>query len=158
MVFTDGGCKQRQSIWFLRSLTFELSRHRRWDARPRRQKMYTVPVAGAWWPAVGARLERGVRPQFGANGNLRLALRSLYGPDGLRPCVGKLQSDVDLMNQKALCLENRMRLVCDESEAWCTCTLKPVGSFSSRRPVLVANCERLEGSFALIVRDWIIAE
>ena len=23
--------------------------------------MYTVPVAGAWWPAVGARLDRGVR-------------------------------------------------------------------------------------------------
>ena len=46
---------------FVCGLTCELSRHRRWDARPRRQKMYTVPVAGAWWPAVGARLERGVR-------------------------------------------------------------------------------------------------
>ena len=25
--------------------------------------MYTVPAARAWWPAVGAPLERGVRPQ-----------------------------------------------------------------------------------------------
>jgi hypothetical protein len=45
-------------------LTFELSRHQRWDARPGPQKMYTVPVARAWWPAVGARLERGVRRHF----------------------------------------------------------------------------------------------
>jgi len=47
----------------LRCLTFELSRHRRHATSPRPQKMYTVPVAGDWWHAVGARLERGVRPQ-----------------------------------------------------------------------------------------------
>ena len=46
-------------------LTFELSRHRRWDARPGLAKMYRVPPDRAWRPAVGARLERGVRHQFG---------------------------------------------------------------------------------------------
>ena len=29
--------------------------------------MYSVPVAGAWWHAVGAPLERGVRRQCGSN-------------------------------------------------------------------------------------------
>src|SRR5688572_14999150 len=43
-------------------LTFELRRDRRQDARPRPQKMHTVPVAGALWLAVGPRLERRVRP------------------------------------------------------------------------------------------------
>ena len=44
-------------------LTFELSGRRRQDARPGQQRMYTVPAARAWWPAVGAPLERGVRPR-----------------------------------------------------------------------------------------------
>jgi hypothetical protein len=48
---------------FLGCLTFELSGRRRQDARARQQKMYTVPAGGPWWPAVGAPLERGVRPQ-----------------------------------------------------------------------------------------------
>ena len=57
---------RRTSCWpthaaFLGCLTFELSRHRRWDARPGLAKMYRVPPDRAWWPAVGARLERGVR-------------------------------------------------------------------------------------------------
>ena len=47
--------------WPLCCLTFELSGHQRWDARPGLVKMYTVPPARAWRPAVGARLERGVR-------------------------------------------------------------------------------------------------
>ena len=42
-------------------LTFELSGRRRQDARARAEKMYRVPQAGPWWPAVGAPLERGVR-------------------------------------------------------------------------------------------------
>ena len=46
----------------LRGLTFELSGRRRQDARPGPVKMYRVPPARAWWPAVGAPLERGVRP------------------------------------------------------------------------------------------------
>jgi hypothetical protein len=46
---------------FLRCLTFELSGRQRWDARARRQRMYSVPAGGPWWPAVGAPLERGVR-------------------------------------------------------------------------------------------------
>ena len=32
-------------------LTFEVSRHRRWDARPGLAKMYRVPPARAWWHA-----------------------------------------------------------------------------------------------------------
>ena len=42
-------------------LTFELSGRRRQDARPGLEKMYRVPPDRAWWPAVGAPLERGVR-------------------------------------------------------------------------------------------------
>ena len=30
--------------------------------------MYTVPVAWAWWPAVGAQLDRGVRRQRAGTG------------------------------------------------------------------------------------------
>jgi hypothetical protein len=42
-------------------LTFELSGRQRQDARPGLAKMYRVPPGRAWWPAVGAPLERGVR-------------------------------------------------------------------------------------------------
>ena len=53
--------------WFWRCLTFELSGRRRQDAGPGLAKMYRVPPDRAWWPAVGAPLERGVRHQgFGA--------------------------------------------------------------------------------------------
>ena len=45
-------------------LTFELSGRQRQDARPGLVKMYRVPPARAWWPAVGAPLERGVRPHL----------------------------------------------------------------------------------------------
>ena len=45
-------------------LTFELSGRRRQDARPGPVKMYGVPPARAWWPAVGAPLERGVRQHW----------------------------------------------------------------------------------------------
>ena len=55
----------RGTTVFLRCLTFELSRHQRCDARARVAKMYRVPPAGPAWHAVGARLERGVRHQFG---------------------------------------------------------------------------------------------
>ena len=46
----------------MRGLTFELSGRQRQDARPGLAKMYRVPPDRAWWPAVGAPLERGVRP------------------------------------------------------------------------------------------------
>ncbi|CAD5374416.1 hypothetical protein RA210_U580004 [Rubrivivax sp. A210] len=46
-----------------RGLTFELSGRQGQDARPGLAKMYRVPPDRAWWPAVGAPLERGVRPQ-----------------------------------------------------------------------------------------------
>ena len=45
-------------------LTFELRRGRRQDARPGLAKMYRVPPDRAWWRAVGAPLERGVRQHF----------------------------------------------------------------------------------------------
>jgi hypothetical protein len=48
----------------LRCLTFELSGRQRQDARPGPVKMHRVPPARAWWPAVGAPLERGVRHRF----------------------------------------------------------------------------------------------
>ena len=44
-------------------LTFELSGRQRQDARPGLAKMYRVPPDRAWWPAVGAPLERVVRRQ-----------------------------------------------------------------------------------------------
>ncbi len=47
---------------FSQTLTFELSGRQRQDARARLAKMYRVPPTGPWWPAVGAPLERGVRP------------------------------------------------------------------------------------------------
>ena len=51
-------CATVASWW----LTFELSRHRRWDALDSKRKMGRRPSA-CWpaWPAVGARLERRVR-------------------------------------------------------------------------------------------------
>jgi len=45
----------------LRGLTYKLSGRQRQDARPGLAKMYRVPPDWAWWPAVGAPLERGVR-------------------------------------------------------------------------------------------------
>jgi hypothetical protein len=49
----------------MRGLTFELSGRRRQDAKPGLVKMYSVPPDRAWRPAVGAPLERGVRPHSG---------------------------------------------------------------------------------------------
>ncbi len=43
-------------------LTFELSGRRRQATRPGLARLYRVPPDRAWWPAVGAPLERGVRP------------------------------------------------------------------------------------------------
>ena len=66
----DGRCARAPGlgIWLLdrstcelRCLTFELSGRRRQGARPGLAKMYRVPPDRAWWPAVGAPLERGVR-------------------------------------------------------------------------------------------------
>ena len=50
----------------LRCLTFELRGRQRQDASARLAKMYRVPPAGRWWPAVGAPFERGVRRQLAA--------------------------------------------------------------------------------------------
>ena len=43
--------------------TLEVSWRRRQATKPKPQKMYTVPVAGAWWLDVGCRLERRVGPR-----------------------------------------------------------------------------------------------
>ena len=48
----------------LRGLTFELSGRQRQDASARAVKMYRVPPTGRWRPAVGAPLERRVRPHM----------------------------------------------------------------------------------------------
>ena len=45
-------------------LTFVLSGPQRHDARPGLEKMYRVLPGRAWWPAVGAPLERGVRHRW----------------------------------------------------------------------------------------------
>ena len=42
-------------------LTFEVTGHQRQDAKPGPVKMYRVPPARAWWPAVGAPVDRRVR-------------------------------------------------------------------------------------------------
>ncbi len=47
----------------LRRLTFELTGRQRQDAKPGLAKMYRVPPDRAWWPAVAAPVERGVRPR-----------------------------------------------------------------------------------------------
>jgi hypothetical protein len=49
---------------FAERLTFELSWHRRLDARPARRRI-TKTASRAWRPAVGAQLERGVRRRGG---------------------------------------------------------------------------------------------
>ena len=58
-VFMNAEMADMVPVW---CLTFELRRAQRQDARARTGKMYRVPQAGPWWLAVGARLERGVRP------------------------------------------------------------------------------------------------
>jgi hypothetical protein len=55
-----------RQLGHLRRLTFELTGHQRRDARPGLAKMYRVPPDRAWWPAVGAPVERGVRPHCSA--------------------------------------------------------------------------------------------
>ena len=52
-----------RNAWVFRGLTFELSWRQRWATRARWAKMYRVPPTGPAWPAVGAQLERGVRPR-----------------------------------------------------------------------------------------------
>ena len=52
-------------------LTFELSGRRRQDARPGLAKMYRVSPDRAWWPAVGAPLERRVRRHSLTNRQVR---------------------------------------------------------------------------------------
>ena len=60
----------RRGRWGLCSLTFELSGRERQDASARAVRMYRVPPAGRWWPAVGAPLERGVRHQLAPRGRV----------------------------------------------------------------------------------------
>jgi hypothetical protein len=60
-------------------LTFEVSWRQRQDARPKPQKMYTVPVAWAWWPAVGAQLDRGVRPHLAVDDRVLITLDAQIG-------------------------------------------------------------------------------
>ena len=66
-------------LWFgrqsetvgLASLTLELSGRQRYDARARAEKINGVPQPGPWWHAVGAPLERLVRPRPHVHGPTR---------------------------------------------------------------------------------------
>ena len=69
----------------LRCLTFELSGCRRQDVRPGLAKMYRVPPDRAWWPAVGAPLERGVRQRAAVVGVQAKCSRSKFGALTRRP-------------------------------------------------------------------------
>ena len=71
------------------SLTFELSRHRRWYALASKRKMGRRPCA-CWpaWPAVGARLERRVRHRVLAHAlNCLSTVRAWPGCMGLEEGV-----------------------------------------------------------------------
>ena len=57
-------CNEHQCSVFVAS-NVELSGPQRQDARPGLAKMYRVAPGRAWWPAVGAPLERRVRPRWG---------------------------------------------------------------------------------------------
>ena len=65
-------------------LTFELSGRRRQDASARTVKIYRVPPAGRWWPAVGAPLERGVRQRSCRGARLKRADAALWQGTGTR--------------------------------------------------------------------------
>ena len=54
-------CSRRRTELVLPGLTFEVTGHQRQDAKPGPVKMYRVPPARAWWPAVGAPVDRRVR-------------------------------------------------------------------------------------------------
>ena len=60
----QGSARASRREFALCRLTFELSGRRRQDARPGLAKMYCVPPDRAWWRAVGAPLERGVRHRW----------------------------------------------------------------------------------------------
>ena len=73
-----------EGMHLLCGLTFELSGRQRQDARPGLAKMYRVPPDRAWWPAVGAPLERGVRPHSAACGRERVLDGNLLRKLGLQ--------------------------------------------------------------------------
>ena len=56
-------CNRMESLPFAMP-NVELTGRRRQDAKPGPQTMYRVPAARAWWPAVGAPVERRVRRHF----------------------------------------------------------------------------------------------
>ena len=70
-----------------RSLTLELSGRRRYDARARAEKMDEVPQPGPWWHAVGAPLERLVRPHRAWAWPSRSALPAAVWQDFRPPCL-----------------------------------------------------------------------
>ena len=77
----DGGEEKHskdENSSFLCGLTFELSGRQRQGARPGLAKMYRVPPARAWWPAVGAPLERGVRPQSESHMRVKVFVRGRH--------------------------------------------------------------------------------
>ena len=63
---THGGCR----LW---GLTFELTGSQRQGARPD-ERMISLTARRAWWPAVGAPVERGVRPHCEATADGRASM------------------------------------------------------------------------------------
>ena len=81
----------------------EVRRGQRWDARPRPQKMYTVPVAGAWWLAVGPRLDRLVRPRLAADrATVCMALNELHEQPAWAPCVANQRGQINPVRDRAI--------------------------------------------------------
>jgi hypothetical protein len=67
MAFTSFASERRcraQVLPLAARLTFELTWSQRRDAKPALQTMRACAVARALWHAVGAQVERGVRPHF----------------------------------------------------------------------------------------------
>ena len=71
-------------------LTFEVTGRRRQDAKPGPVKMYRVPPAWAWGPAVGAPVDRGVRPR--CIPGERLQVRNILGDGSYRVCLADTAS------------------------------------------------------------------
>ena len=85
-----------------RCLTFELSGRRRQDARPGLAKMYRVPPDRAWWRAVGAPLERGVRAHWATLELVELPLQAFALRAPISCCTTmkpRTRTSASLLNQ-----------------------------------------------------------
>jgi hypothetical protein len=80
----------RAKVLGLCCLTLELSGRQRYDARARAEKMDGVPQPGPWWHAVGAPLERLVRPHplvYGRTRRYSASWHAAWTPRSALPAV-----------------------------------------------------------------------